>query len=392
MSKGFVTSPSLSAVLSLCDEVFGTLSGKKTGRVSANESRNNPETQLENSITEGSWKVFLTVFDTFFSAMLAYWKVGHDGRRALRKNPRQGGTYLKFENQGSVQPGRKTNGHEGFNSFRGRIFCFDVQEGCDMHMADALLSPAVGGTMWGASMATLAWCARKLRDRLEGPLVPYMGVLGAFVFAAQMINFTIPGTGSSGHLGGGLLLAILLGPYAAFLVIASVLFVQAFFFADGGLLALGCNIWNLGMYPCFFAYPLIYRPLVGEKPSHRRIAAMATVAAVASLQLGALSVVLQTFLSGISELPLKTFLLFMQPVHLGIGIVEGVVTASVVVSIGALDPGVISLSENSRPKASPLKSIALLGVLTLLVGGGLSWFASSHPDGLEWSIEKVTAS
>ncbi len=78
-------------------------------------------------------------------------------------------------------------------------------------------------------------------------MIPLMGVLGAFIFAAQMINFTIPGTGSSGHLGGGMILAILLGPHAAFLVMASVLTVQALFFADGGLLALGCNIWNLGV-------------------------------------------------------------------------------------------------------------------------------------------------
>jgi cobalt/nickel transport system permease protein len=68
----------------------------------------------------------------------------------------------------------------------------------------------------------------------------------AFIFTAQMINFTIPGTGSSGHLGGGMILAILLGPYAGFLTMASVLAVQALFFADGGLMALGCNIFNLG--------------------------------------------------------------------------------------------------------------------------------------------------
>ena len=94
-------------------------------------------------------------------------------------------------------------------------------------------------------------------------IVPLMGVLGAFIFAAQMLNFTIPATGSSGHLGGGMILAILLGPYAAFLVMASVLTVQALFFADGGLLALGCNIFNLGFFPCFIAYPFIYKKIVG---------------------------------------------------------------------------------------------------------------------------------
>ena len=95
--------------------------------------------------------------------------------------------------------------------------------------------------MWAASAGLLGWCARRVRQTADARLVPMMGVLGAFIFAAQMINFSIPGTGSSGHLGGGMILAILLGPYAAFLVTASVLAVQALFFADGGLLALGCN-------------------------------------------------------------------------------------------------------------------------------------------------------
>ena len=128
-----------------------------------------------------------------------------------------------------------------------------------MHMADALISPAVGATMWAASGGLIAYCSKKVRAELDDRKVPLMGVLGAFVFAAQMINFSIPGTGSSGHLGGGLLLAILLGPHAALLTIASVLIVQALFFADGGLLALGCNVFNLGFFPCFIAYPFIYK-------------------------------------------------------------------------------------------------------------------------------------
>ena len=107
-----------------------------------------------------------------------------------------------------------------------------------MHMADGFISPAVGCTMWAASAAITTLCARKVRQEKEMRLVPLMGVLGAFIFACQMLNFTIPGTGSSGHLGGGLILAVLLGPYAGFLVMAAILTVQALFFADGGLLAL----------------------------------------------------------------------------------------------------------------------------------------------------------
>src|SRR6266702_3207465 len=133
-----------------------------------------------------------------------------------------------------------------------------------MHMADALLSPAVGGTMWGVTAGAIAFCSKKIRSEMDDRRIPLMGVLGAFIFAAQMINFTIPVTGSSGHLGGGLILSILLGPYAAFLTIASVLVVQAFFFADGGLLALGCNIFNLGFFPAFIVYPLVYKKISAE--------------------------------------------------------------------------------------------------------------------------------
>src|SRR5450830_682834 len=135
-----------------------------------------------------------------------------------------------------------------------------------MHMADALINPAVGGTMWIVTAGLIAYCARKVKQTMNAKLVPMMGVLGAFIFAAMMINFSIPGTGSSGHLDGGLMLTILLGPYAAFLVISSVLVVQAFFFADGGLLALGCNIFNLGFFPAFIAYPFIYRVIARDEP------------------------------------------------------------------------------------------------------------------------------
>jgi cobalt/nickel transport system permease protein len=139
-------------------------------------------------------------------------------------------------------------------------------------------------------------------------------VLGAFIFAAQMINFSIPATGSSGHLGGGMILAILLGPQAAFLVIASVLTVQALFFADGGLLALGCNIFNLGFFPAFVAYSLFKR-IVGEKWTTGRIVGGSIVAAEVGLLLGALGVVLQTTLSGVSSLPFSFFAATMLPIH-----------------------------------------------------------------------------
>jgi cobalt/nickel transport system permease protein len=233
---------------------------------------------------------------------------------------------------------------------------------------------------------------RKLRERIDDRLVPLMGVVGAFIFAAQMITFSIPGTGSSGHLGVGLLLAIMLGPAAGFLVMASVLTVQAFFFADGGLLALGCNIWNLGIYPCFLAHPLLYQPLVRGSNSPGRIVASAVIAAVAGLQMGSLSVVLQTLLSGKSELPFNAFVLLMQPIHLAIGLVEGFVTAAVINYVRRARPELMDqqiVKAKKGAKSSLRKGLVFFATLAILTGGFFSWFASTNPDGLEWSIERL---
>jgi cobalt/nickel transport system permease protein len=261
-----------------------------------------------------------------------------------------------------------------------------------MHMADALLSPAAGAAFWAGTLGTIAYCSKKLKENMDEKMIPLMGVLGAFIFAAQMINFTIPGTGSSGHLGGGMILAIILGPYAAFIVIASVLTVQALFFADGGLLALGCNIWNLGIYPCFIAYPLIYKPLVGAESTPKRITIAAAISGIVALQLGAFSVVIETMLSGRSELSFGTFVLLMQPIHLGIGIVEGFVTAGVINFIRAARPEILENVSSVRPLAADIsmkKVFVGLLIVAAVTGGALSWFASANPDGLEWSIEKT---
>lgn len=261
-----------------------------------------------------------------------------------------------------------------------------------MHMADALLSPAVGAAMWAAAAGAIACCAKKVKDDLDDRRVPLMGVLGAFVFAVQMVNFTIPGTGSSGHLGGGMLLAILLGPAAALITMASVLTVQALFFADGGLLALGSNIFNLGALPCFVAYPLIYRKIAGGSPARRRILVGSLLAAVTGLQLGAFGVVLETSLSGISELPPGTFALLMQPIHLAIGIVEGLVTAAVVTLVWQARPEVLAAAGRPGGSGSWRGVLAALAVVTVLTAGCLSWFASVRPDGLEWAVSRVTGS
>jgi len=246
--------------------------------------------------------------------------------------------------------------------------------------------------MWVATGAVTAYSAKKVRDDPDQSKIPLMGVLGAFIFAAQMLNFTIPATGSSGHLGGGLILTILLGPYAAFLVIASVLTVQALFFADGGLLALGCNIFNLGFLPAFIAYPFVYKKIVGHSHSRGRIFAGSLAGAIVALQLGALAVVLETTASGISDLPFNTFVWMMQPIHLAIGVVEGLVTAAVVLFVQRTRPEILRRNTAGRPLTGLKLKPVLIGitVAAVLCGAALSWFASNNADGLEWSIAKVT--
>ena len=131
-----------------------------------------------------------------------------------------------------------------------------------MHMADALVSPAVATTMYACSALAGGYSIRRVRLENNPKKIPVMGVMGAFVFATQMINFTIPGTGSSGHLCGGMLLSAMLGPFAGFLTMIGVLLSQGLMFADGGLLALGCNVWNMAFYGCFLGSLLIWRPMM----------------------------------------------------------------------------------------------------------------------------------
>ena len=261
-----------------------------------------------------------------------------------------------------------------------------------MHMSDALLSVAVGTAMNAVSTGAIGYSVTKLKKMdLEDNKIPMMGVMGAFVFAAQMINFTIPVTGSSGHIGGGILLAALLGPYAAAITLSCVLLIQCLFFADGGLLALGCNIFNLAILPCLVAYPLLYKTILKKKRSKGRITVAALVAVVIGLQLGAFGVVLQTSLSGITELPFLAFTAVMQPIHFAIGIVEGIITAAVLCFIYNIRKEIIenALGTGSVQRAPIKKVYLILATATLLIGGLFSWYASSNPDGLEWAIEKV---
>ena len=265
-----------------------------------------------------------------------------------------------------------------------------------MHMADALLAPAVAATMYAASAVTVGASVKTLRKDETTAKLPTMAVTSALVFAGQMINYTIPGTGSSGHLCGGMMLTALLGPQAGFLSMVVILAIQALFFADGGLLALGANCWNMAFYGCFVGYYLLWRPMMRSKlfgasrgAARAKITLASILGCVLTLQLGAFSVVLETTASGITELPFGAFVGIMQPIHLAIGLVEGLITSAVLVFVYEARPELlmdVNATGKDAGKYSLKTTLVILAVVVAIVGGGLSLFASGNPDGLEWSM------
>ncbi|MCK5519791.1 MAG: energy-coupling factor ABC transporter permease [Candidatus Marinimicrobia bacterium] len=263
-----------------------------------------------------------------------------------------------------------------------------------MHMADSLLSVEIGTVFAVISGTAIVMSTHKIEN--DKKKLPMIAVMAAFVFAAQMINFTIPGTGSSGHLGGAILLTRVLGPPAALLAISSVLIIQAFFFADGGLIALGTNIFNMGIIPVFIVYPFFQKWIEGDKYSKKLQRTMLFLSALIAVTLGALSVVIQTSFSGVLEINFIHFALLMLPIHLFIGIGEGLISISVMEFIASNAPALIIKTTNGsnnqglkeNQKSGIPKAARAMLILTLFIAAFLSWFASSHPDGLEWSIEK----
>lgn len=268
-----------------------------------------------------------------------------------------------------------------------------------MHMADALLVPAVAATMYVASGVAAGVSVKTLRKNDEAAKLPVMAVTSALVFAGQMVNYTIPGTGSSGHMCGGMLLTALLGPQAGFLSMIVILAIQCLFFADGGLMALGANIWNMAFYGCFVGFYLLWKPIMhsklfsgmGRKAAGRiKIALASILGCIITLQLGAFSVVLETSLSGITELPFGTFVGIMQPIHLAIGLIEGIVTTAVLLFIYETRPELLrevdTTDDPAKSRCSLKTTVIILAVVVAVTGGGLSLMASSNPDGLEWSM------
>jgi cobalt/nickel transport system permease protein len=252
-------------------------------------------------------------------------------------------------------------------------------------MANELLSvPVAGGTL-AIAAGTLGLICRKVSSIVTSEKLPLMGILGAFVFAAQMVNFQLPAMpGTSGHMVGAVLLAIVLGPHLAAVVIASVVIVQCLIFQDGGLLALGCNIINMGIVPCYTGY-FLFRAVAAGQSSGLRTYIAAMLACLVALELGAVLVPIEAALSGVLAVPFTTFLITMVGVHFLVGLIEGLITVSVLAYLQQVRPDLVIHSLPGKIRLSRKAVLATLAVFTVIAAAGLSLLASNKPDGLEWS-------
>ena len=243
-----------------------------------------------------------------------------------------------------------------------------------LHIPDGFLTIVVSLVFWLLTVLMVALAVSKTNRSLGEKQIPIMGVMAAFVFAAQMLNFPIAG-GTSGHFRGGALAAIVLGPWAGILVMTAVVGIQALLFQDGGLLVMGANIFNMGILTAVIGYGL-YRLVIHQKRGVRLAVAgggawLATMAA-------ALSTSLQLWLSGTTRL--EIVLPAMLGVHALIGLGEALITVAALAYIEKTRPDIMTM-EGGSPQGG--RGWIVSGVIISLLAVLISPFASGNPDGLE---------
>lgn len=243
-----------------------------------------------------------------------------------------------------------------------------------LHIPDGFLSVLVSVICWVITIITVGIAISKTNKSLGEKQIPLMGVMAAFIFAAQMINFPVAG-GTSGHLLGGALAAIVLGPWAGMLVMTAVIAVQALLFQDGGLLVMGANILNMGLVTAAIGYGL-YRSVAGKSKAVKLT--VIGIAAWLSVMAGALLTSLQLWLSGTSQL--EIVIPAMLGVHTLIGIGEALITVFALTFIMQTRPDLIG--EGSESAKASRNWVFVGGIVSLLVVL-LSPLASADPDGLE---------
>jgi cobalt/nickel transport system permease protein len=242
-----------------------------------------------------------------------------------------------------------------------------------MHIPDGFLTLAVSIICWGITVSLLSIAIRKTNQALGEKRVPLMGIMAAFIFAAQMLNFPVAG-GTSGHLLGGALAAIVLGPWAAMLVMTAVIAVQGLLFQDGGLVVMGANILNMGLLTAIVGYGL-YR-MVSKSGNTTRLV-ISGIAAWLSVMTGALATALQLWLSGTAKL--NIVVPAMLGVHALIGLGEAFITVAALAFIFRTRP---DLLDESSASAQGSRGWIYAGIAIALGVTLLTPFASANPDGL----------
>ena len=252
-----------------------------------------------------------------------------------------------------------------------------------MHIPDGFLSVLVSIVMWLISAAAIALALRRVGVTAGNRRVPLMGVLAACIFAGQMLNFAVAG-GTSGHLLGAALATILVGPWAAILVMTSVVGLQALVFQDGGLLALGANVFNMaviGVSVSFVVYRAIQRLAAGRRWG---ILIGGFAAAWFSIFITSLAAALELAVSGTS--PANIAVPAMAAIHALIGLGEGLITVGALAFVYA---GRRDLLVGGQVQTKGDAPVLVAGVVLALLLAFLSPLASAHPDGLEWVAEEL---
>lgn len=253
-----------------------------------------------------------------------------------------------------------------------------------MHIPDGFLSVPVAILLWAISIVFIAIALARVNKTLGERQVPLMGVLAACIFAGQMLNFAVAG-GTSGHLLGAALAVILLGPWASILVMTCVIGAQALLFQDGGLLALGGNIFNMaivGVFVSYAAYSLIAKITKGSRIG---IFSGGALAAWLSIVASALAAAIQLAASGTS--PANVGIPAMGGVHALIGIGEALITLGALSVIYAARRDLLTPGDASSTNTSN-RGVLVGGLLMALLLAVASPLASTHPDGLEWVAEQ----
>ena len=238
-----------------------------------------------------------------------------------------------------------------------------------MHLGNGLICPMTGIPMLGLMAGFGIYAFKKAKNEFNNDMILPVICATIFVFALQMMNFSIPNTTSSGHIIGAILLCSLLGKNIAFLAMGAILLIQSLLFNDGALIAYGCNLFNMGFLACFIAYPFVFKSLENK---NKYLAII--LSSVVALQLASIACGVELFISGSLKGMILNFVALIQLIHLPIGLFEGIFSALVLYLVKILD----------IKKASYIFMIA-----SFVLGGYIFKFASNKPDGLEWSLLNV---